>query len=235
MPLPSHTGQSPLFWRYHLVLPLVCFTVLAIAFEWGGIDRLIADAIFQLEGGRWALRSHFITSTIIHKTGKHLSLLIALTVLIGFALSFLKPRFRDWRRPAIYLLVAAGGGSGLISLLKSVTHISCPWDFSPYGGERDYVSVFHELFTRTGEDCFPAGHASGGYAWLALYFVGLHLNSRKRWLGLAIPLGVGIVFGISQQLRGAHFISHDLWTLGICWFFSLACYLLILNRQPLAK
>jgi membrane-associated PAP2 superfamily phosphatase len=41
-------------------------------------------------------------------------------------------------------------------------------------------------------------------------------------------LSVGLIFGISQQLRGAHFISHDLWTLAICWFFSLTIFKLML-------
>ena len=36
-------------------------------------------------------------------------------------------------------------------------------------------------------------------------------------LGLVTGLSAGLLFGISQQLRGAHFVSHDIWTLGICW------------------
>lgn len=34
---------------------------------------------------------------------------------------------------------------------------------------------------------------------------------------LALPLTLGLVFGIGQQLRGAHFLSHDLWTAWLCW------------------
>jgi membrane-associated PAP2 superfamily phosphatase len=65
--------------------------------------------------------------------------------------------------------------------------------------------------------CFPAGHASGGYAWLALYFFLLAVKPQWRGWGLAVGLGAGLVFGISQQLRGAHFISHDLAAIAICW------------------
>lgn len=233
---PNALGHphSPHFWRNHLVIPLICFAVLAVAFEWGGLDATLADTIYALEGNRWALRGHFITSILIHKVGKHLSLLIALIVLGGLIASFIKPSLRHWRRPSTYLLVAAGGGSTLISGLKAITHVSCPWDFSRYGGDREYISVFNELFIRTGDDCFPAGHASGGYAWLAFYFLGVYYHTAKRWWGLIIPLSVGVIFGTSQQLRGAHFISHDLWTLGICWFFSLLCYRLILQNKPSA-
>ena len=32
----------------------------------------------------------------------------------------------------------------------------------------------------------------------------------------------GTGFGVAQQLRGAHFLSHDLWTAAICWFTAVA-------------
>jgi membrane-associated PAP2 superfamily phosphatase len=32
-----------------------------------------------------------------------------------------------------------------------------------------------------------------------------------------VPLGLGVIFGLAQQARGAHFLSHDLVSLGICW------------------
>jgi membrane-associated PAP2 superfamily phosphatase len=79
----------------------------------------------------------------------------------------------------------------------------------------------------SGDNCFPAGHASGGYAWLAFYFLGVYKQSAWRWVGLGFALSIGLIFGVSQQLRGAHFITHDLWTLGICWFFSLLIFKLI--------
>jgi membrane-associated PAP2 superfamily phosphatase len=34
---------------------------------------------------------------------------------------------------------------------------------------------------------------------------------------LLAALGTGGLLGISQQLRGAHFMSHTLWTAWICW------------------
>jgi membrane-associated PAP2 superfamily phosphatase len=100
--------------------------------------------------------------------------------------------------------------------------------FSRYGGEAAYATVFTQILHSSGDNCFPAGHASGGYAWLAFYFLGIHLNSKWRWVGLGFACSVGLIFGFSQQLRGAHFISHDLWTLGICWFFSLLIFKLML-------
>jgi membrane-associated PAP2 superfamily phosphatase len=42
-----------------------------------------------------------------------------------------------------------------------------------------------------------------------------------------VGLVAGGVFGAAQQLRGAHFLSHDLWTLATCWTVSLLLFLLV--------
>lgn len=216
------------FWRNHLTIPLIVFILLAISFELSGIDVWLADKLYAMEGGRWALRNAWVTRGLIHDIGKPCSLMIAVAVLVAIAVTYLKKSWMKYQREFLYLLCAAAGGSGLITLFKSISHVSCAWDFARYGGERPYASVFTEIMHLSGGECFPAGHASGGYAWLAFYFLGVYRNSNWRWAGLAFALSVGIVFGFAQQLRGAHFISHDLWTLGICWFFSLYMYKLML-------
>ncbi|MCY1448479.1 hypothetical protein D9M71_651480 [compost metagenome] len=45
----------------------------------------------------------------------------------------------------------------------------------------------------------------------------LQIRPQWRWPALAAALAVGAAFGIAQQLRGAHFLSHDLWSLAISW------------------
>jgi membrane-associated PAP2 superfamily phosphatase len=41
------------------------------------------------------------------------------------------------------------------------------------------------------------------------------------------------VFGISQQLRGAHFISHDLAAIAICWTCAVALHRLFWRPEAL--
>lgn len=220
--------NSRYFWHIHLTTPLIALIALSIILEASGADIRLADKIYAWEGGSWALKNAWITKTVIHQTGRNLSLFLALIVIAGLITTFISTKVRKYRRELVYLLCAAGGSSILISLLKEITHVSCPWDFDRYGGEIPYESVLSQIIHASGEGCFPAGHASGGYAWLALYFLGTYKNSNLRWIGLTFALCVGIVFGFSQQLRGAHFISHDLWTLGICWLFSLLLFKLML-------
>ncbi len=46
------------------------------------------------------------------------------------------------------------------------------------------------------------------------------------------PLLAGLLLGAAQQLRGAHFMSHTLWTGWICWSVAV---LLELARCTLAS
>ena len=59
---------------------------------------------------------------------------------------------------------------------------------------------------------------------LTLYFVAR--EHRGQWARAALTLGVcmGLIFGISQQSRGAHFVSHDVWSAMIAWFVPLSVY-----------
>ena len=69
--------------------------------------------------------------------------------------------------------------------------------------------------------CFPAGHASAGYAWVALYFFFLAAAPRWRWLGLSTGLEYdpGIYSDTAELVAlarvaskyGGRYISHMRW------------------------
>jgi membrane-associated PAP2 superfamily phosphatase len=59
---------------------------------------------------------------------------------------------------------------------------------------------------------------------MALYFVAYERNRKLAIVGLAVGLLLGLVFGIAQQARGAHFVSHDLWSAFLAWILSLTLY-----------
>ena len=48
--------------------------------------------------------------------------------------------------------------------------------------------------------------------------------ARAAWICFATALLAGITVGLAQQIRGAHYLSHTLWTAWLCWFVTLACY-----------
>lgn len=78
--------------------------------------------------------------------------------------------------------------------------------------------------------CFPAGHASAGFALMAFYFVG---RARRQpllaWAGLATGLVAGSLLGFGRMLQGAHFLTHTLWAGLVCWAVILILYLAVIG------
>lgn len=221
---PPFSPSAPL--ATHLCLPLA---VLLIANAWlaaGGGDMAFADLLYRLEGGRWALQDAWFTSHLVHRVGKWLSIAASLFVLLATLRAWRTPR-HPWRWPLLALVLSLAFSTGLVSLLKHLTAMDCPWDLARYGGTRAFYGLFESRQGVPASGCFPAGHASAGFAWVALYFFAMSVRPQWRWAGLAIGLGVGALFGFSQQLRGAHFLSHDLWSLAVCWMVALGLFRLL--------
>jgi membrane-associated PAP2 superfamily phosphatase len=186
----------------------------------------LEDYFYKLQGHSWALKNAWIMDGVLHRGGRSLSIFFGVVVLVLVCASLFSKSYETKRKPLIFLFLGVAGSSSLVSLLKTSLAVSCPWEFDRYGGALSYVNIIQQLQLRNGEGCFPAGHASAGYSWVALYFFGLFFQSQLRWLGLAAALSGGIIFGFAQQIRGAHFISHDVWSLAVCWFYCLGLYLI---------
>lgn len=216
------------FYRDHLWVPLA-LTLLASAVLMGaGGDQWLADRLYRLQGQQWALQNAWVTTHLIHQAGKWASSAAALVSMVLCFHAWRSERAAGWRWPLLYLVLAVALSTGLVSLLKSLTNMDCPWDLARYGGTRDFIGLFATRPQGMPRGvCFPGGHSSAGFAWISLYFFAKMVRPAWRWRGLAVGLLAGGVFGFSQQLRGAHFLSHDLWTLATCWAMSLGLYLLL--------
>ncbi len=229
LPLAEHANsRNALFLRNHFAWPLLAVLAASTLLMVGGGDQWLADQLYRMEGHHWLLQNAWATSQLIHKGGKWLSAAATLLAIVLCFQAWRHERAAAWRWPLLYLVMAVALGTGAVSLLKSLTNVDCPWDLARYGGLREYVGLFatrpHGMPRGV---CFPAGHSSAGFAWVSLYFFALLVRPAWRWRGLALGLVAGGVFGAAQQLRGAHFLSHDLWTLATCWTVSLLLFLLV--------
>lgn len=114
-------------------------------------------------------------------------------------------------------------GVGLLLLLlapalKSQSHTSCPWSLAMFGSDAAWVPHWDWL-TRDGGPghCFPSGHATGAFAFWPL---ALLWCPWKRW-PLALMLLGGLLATVGQTARGAHFLSHSLWS---AWGCAVVAY-----------
>lgn len=227
------------FFKRQLALPLMVFSVFVAINAFADIDILLASTLFHLQGGgdHWPLRTAWITESVLHTGGRNLVILMAAIVLLSLVASFFSQRFKSIRRGLVYLFLSALATVMLVRIGKNVTHMFCPWDLRLFGGTHLYVPLFGRAPTgaEVGQ-CFPAGHSSGGYAWVALYYFFLLYWPQKAKLGLAFGLSLGFVFGVGQQLRGAHFLSHDLWSVTIAWTLaSLLFYVMFVRTSATQK
>ncbi len=208
-----------------LLLPTLLFLALTTALWISHADLWLADQLYRLQGNDWVLQDAWVTNAFIHDQGRNVVAVILLAVLAAIALSSVNPRLTPYRRGFCYVLTSALVTVAVVNLMKETTGVDCPWDLSRYGGENAYVPLFGQV--PPGQEagrCFPAGHASGAYCWLGLYFLARLYWPKWQWPVLAGVVGLGLIFGITQQLRGAHFVSHDIWTVYISWMSAVLCY-----------
>ena len=111
----------------------------------------------------------------------------------------------------------------VISMLKQASSAHCPWDLARYGGTAPYLRLFEALPPGVAAGhCLPAGHASSALWLVSLCVLCLPARPRQaRQLARAAVLFGGLV-GWMQQLRGAHFLTHTLWSIWLACAVVLA-------------
>ncbi len=211
------------FWALHALLPLALFLALALLFEVSDLDLAFSDPFYDPVTGSWPLKRSWWAAGLIHRGGRNLVLAVAIGALLAWGASFRWPPLLPWRRAALFMVLAIVIGTGGVSLGKRLINRHCPWDYDRYGGAVPYTRLLQGApeGCRDG-DCFPAGHASGGFALMGSYFAFRGRSRRAALGGLLAGLALGTLFAVGQQVRGAHFVSHNLWSAAWCWFACLA-------------
>lgn len=203
---------------------------LLLLWDLSGLDLPLARWFGSSDG--FSLQYHPLLSGWLHEGPRQLgwALLILLTASIWWpvgVLGRLSRRERAWMTGAVWLALL------LVVGIKGISRTSCPWDLTAFGGTAQYVSHWAwGVRDGGGGHCFPAGHASTGFAFVALA-VWLQAVSPRAgaWAWVAVLLA-GLVLGWTQQARGAHFFSHTLWTAWLCWAVATVLHTLTWQRPP---
>lgn len=206
--------------------------ILAAVLAWdaGGQDIPLAQAFGSVHG--FPMRDQWFFVQVLHEGARRLGWLLVLMLALGVwwpwgVLRRLDPGER--LQMALSELLALA----VVSVAKNLSTTSCPWDLSEFGGVARYASHWAlGVIDGGGGRCFPAGHASAGFAFLGGYFAIRHkAPSAARWW-LAGALLAGFTLGAAQQVRGAHFMSHTLWTGWLCWTTGWLCDLAATALRP---
>jgi len=208
-------------WQFDATICALALVAL-IAWDMSGLDLALVRMYADASG--FPLRGHWVMTSIFHEGGRNLTALMLVLLLINiwrpvwFARQLTRRDRVWWFGASVTCLLIAPS-------LKQLSLTSCPWSLAEFGGTAQYLSHW-AIGQRDGGPggCFPSGHAAGAFCFVAGWYI-LRSSAPKAarwWLG--ITLLAGVVFGWSQMMRGAHYVSHFLWTAWFCLSMTAVMY-----------
>lgn len=208
-----------------LVVTFIVLLVSIVFFGITNVDLTLQDEFYNFTTHKWILFWGEEPYKFIFYDGIK-KLLIAFAVSLLLALVFLRKTklINDYKRGIIIVILSAVFVPLIASSIKGQTNMPCPKDEQRYGGVYPRTAVWQnytpefKLHHQTSK-CWPAGHASGGFALLSLIFL-FHKKKHKILAGTA-ALTVGWSMGLYKMLIGDHFLSHTVITMILAWLIIL--------------
>lgn len=203
---------------------LLAVLALLLCWDLSGLDIVVSRWFGTSQGFVW--RDHWFTSGVMHRHARQLGWvgLAVLAVNVRWPLPFARGLSRSQR---LTWLAATAACASLMPAIKRVSSTSCPWSLAEFGGSVLHYVPHWMLRTADGGPggCFPSGHAATALSfcvgWFALREQAPH---AARWW-LAVSLASGAALGTVQVMRGAHYLSHALWSAWLCWAVgTIACH-----------
>lgn len=193
--------------------------VLLAVLEVSGFDVWLQDFFYDFDAKKWFFDRDDIALDWLFYTGPK-SIVIAIGVCLTLATigSFFADKLKPYRTSLLLTAAAMAIITAGVSVGKAVTHIHCPRELQHYDGQAIYnpiteKAVGHFAAQPAGVKqgrCFPAGHASGGFALMAFAVL---LSARNRKWAYGAGLGAGWWMAAYQTFTGAHFLSHSVTTM----------------------
>lgn len=225
-------AQHKHFWFAHIAL--------VIAFAWWMLaiyantawDVRLSNHFFNTPQHAFLLRHQPFLSGFMHTGLKWLMVAIALSSVFLAVLAFRLKVLKPFQQAFLWAFVGMVLSTGAVAALKHFSLQGCPWSLVMYGGKLPLLPIFSRLPAGIEAGaCFPAGHSSGGFALMAFYFafrqVKPHFATVMLWVGFAM----GLLMGFAQVMRGAHFLSHVLWSGWVVWVTLLWLYAIWLPKK----
>lgn len=193
-------------------------------FELSNVNFYIQDMFYEQQTHTWILqRSQEPYKFIFYDGIKTLLILVALSFLIAIIFFRKNATVQAYKRGIYIVVFSAVLVSALVGELKKQTNMPCPKNEIHYGGEYPSTKVWQSYpksFVQTDKiRCWPAGHASGGFALMSLFF--LFKTKRNKNLALVSVITIAWSMGLYKMLIGDHFLGHTVVTMILAWLIIL--------------
>lgn len=214
--------------RFYTVslLPALLLAAVLILLEQTPLDEQVSGWFFDGNARAFPWRYNDFLEIVMHQWTKYLVALIAFAAIAGYALTFLMPQLRSVRPLFLFASLALALAPFSVTVLKYFSMRHCPWSLDLYGGFAPHIGLFESYpGGYVAGRCFPAGHASTGFALFTFHFLGRALGHvTLARTGFAAGLGTGLVLGLVRVVQGAHFLTHVLWAGVVCWVVVTLLY-----------
>lgn len=202
---------------------LLIMAAAAVSIVWIGqftdIDMRLAQAMYHRDIAAFPMRHAWLAESFSHGYMKRLLVLLGGAVCIMAAFDTARPiaTLGGRKRRCLRLVALSALLVPLVTgILKRASSSHCPWDLADFGGAEAYVRLFDTAVRGApGGHCMPGGHASGGLWFIALAAFWLPHQPRRAGGVFCAALAFGFWLGWMQQLRGAHFLTHTLWSMWV--------------------
>ncbi len=195
----------------------------------GAVDLKLITAYIDVNAA-FPLRQHWALAELNHRYVKYVLIAVYLSYGIAWLMSFYSEKFKPRRWEFGYFFIMVMLATSTIAILKSQSAHACPWDMAVATTQ----GILWELSATAGH-CFPGGHASSGFALLVGYFIYRTTRPKRAYFFILAALILGFTMGWGQMMRGAHFLSHTLWTGWIIWGLNVMAYALFADRLVKAE
>jgi len=208
--------------------PTLPITILLLAltialFEFSNLDSAVQRLFYFYESQTWIIdRNEPVMYFLLYSGIK--KLFVGFVLVSLFAIIFLRKQVwvKDNLRGLIIVLLSCIVIPISVGALKDSTNMPCPKQIVEFGGEYNKIGLFEKIDQSDQQvqfRCYPAGHASGGFALLSLLFLFKGRKAKKIVLSSVLILGWSIA--TYKMLIGDHFLSHTIVTMLLSWAIIL--------------
>ncbi len=215
------------------ITAILLIAVIAL-FQFTQLDILVQKNFYNFETKAWIIdKNEPILKFFLYDGLKKVLIIFAVAILFSLIFFRKKVLIQEYKKGLIIVLLAAIFVPVLIGSLKAITNTPCPCNIVDFGGTYPDIKVFDtypkDFVQPSKAKCWPAGHASGGFALMALFFLFKSPINRKRALGVALVIAWSM--GLYKMLLGDHFLSHTIITMLLSWLIILIIEKLINTKQ----
>jgi len=208
--------------HFTVTLFLLIFTILF--FEYTNVDIWVENLFYNFHTHSWLIDRDNAVLKIIFYTGiKKVLIVIAVLMLLSLLVFRNNKIIKEYKKGLMIVVLSAIFVPVVVGGLKAVTNTPCPKNTDIYGGVYPEVKVlesypknFHQ---KKKIKCWPAGHASGGFALLSLFFLFKSPKNKKRAIILAMIVGWSM--GLYKMMIGDHYLSHTIVTMLLAWLIII--------------